>query len=78
MLAEVYAWSLVAVDKPDTMASRMAERDSSAERASNIRMQRKPSGLGAPISQIRRLRLHKMRVVSAKGVDEEYRAERAS
>jgi len=34
-------------------------------------MQRNPSEVGAPMSQIRWLRLHKMSVVSVKGVEEE-------
>ena len=46
--AEVYVCSKVDEDKPETMASHTVERDSSAESTSNMRMQRKPSEVGAP------------------------------
>jgi len=60
----------VADDRPVTMESQTEERESS-DNASNIRMQRNPSEVGAPISQIHQLRLCKIRVVLVKGTDDE-------
>ena len=71
MSAEVYGQSLCEDERPETMASCTEESDLSAESATSINMHKNPSGVGAPISQMRRLRLCITSVVSEKVTKEE-------
>jgi len=68
---------MVAEARPVMAASRMP-RKSDGKRASSMRMTRKLSLVGAPIAQIRSLRVQSFSEVSANGVDRKYLIAKAS